>query len=345
MQLMPPMTSSMAEPGLLSARPRNTNFSIAAIMSENKEEEDVEADQELEDSDEELEVGTEAGEDIAETSLETEEKVTPTVKKERKPKLMTGKSNCTDLDHIKCNLDNKDLWDKFCEFGTEMIITRTGRRMFPTVRCSFANLDLEPGTKYLILLDIVPCDNKRYRYAYHRSSWLVAGKADPAPPHRLYCHPDAPFTAEQLKKQVISFEKVKVTNNESDNTGQVNISIFTSSLLARKQILFLEFFALNDFFNHGGNLSQITTKTLSCGSLFAKEFKLSLRFYVRNLLEIKGFNCLAIVVLISFETPSLSPPAVSAETVSIYIPCLPKPFNEFSGELRLAMVCWRDKGL
>jgi len=222
MQLMPPMTSSMAEPGLLSARPRNTNFSIAAIMSENKEaEEDIEADQELEDSEEELEVGTEAGEDIAETSLETEEKVAPTVKKERKPKLMTGKTNCTDLDHIKCNLDNKDLWDKFCEFGTEMIITRTGRRMFPTVRCSFANLDLEPGTKYLILLDIVPCDNKRYRYAYHRSSWLVAGKADPAPPHRLYCHPDAPFTAEQLKKQVISFEKVKVTNNESDNTGQV----------------------------------------------------------------------------------------------------------------------------
>ena len=262
MQLMPPMTSSMAEPGLLSARPRNTNFSIAAIMSENKEaEEDVEADHELEDSEEELEVGTEAGEDIAETSLETEEKVAPTVKKERKPKLMTGKTNCTDLDHIKCNLDNKDLWDKFCEFGTEMIITRTGRRMFPTVRCSFANLDLDAGTKYLILLDIVPCDNKRYRYAYHRSSWLVAGKADPAPPHRLYCHPDAPFTAEQLKKQVISFEKVKVTNNESDNTGQVNISIFSSPLLAQKQILFLEFFALNDFFNHSGSLSQITAKT------------------------------------------------------------------------------------
>ena len=97
--------------------------------------------------------------------------------------------------------------------------------MFPTVRCSFANLDLEPGTKYMVMLDIVPCDNKRYRYAYHRSSWLVAGKADPDPPHRLYCHPDAPFTGEQLKKQVITFEKVKVTNNESDNTGQVKTSL------------------------------------------------------------------------------------------------------------------------
>ena len=72
--------------------------------------------------------------------------------------------------------------------------------MFPTVRVSFRNLP--DGCRFLVLLDIVPCDNKRYRYAYHRSAWLVAGKADPAPPHRLYCHPDAPFSAEQLKKQV-----------------------------------------------------------------------------------------------------------------------------------------------
>ncbi len=133
------------------------------------------------------------------------------------------KCTCPELSKVHCTLDNKELWDKFCEFGTEMIITRTGRRMFPTVRVSFGNLDAEPGVKYLVLLDIVPCDNKRYRYAYHRSAWLVAGKADPAPPHRIYPHPDGPFTPEQLNKQVVSFEKVKVTNNETDNTGQVKI--------------------------------------------------------------------------------------------------------------------------
>ena len=91
--------------------------------------------------------------------------------------------------------------------------------MFPTVRCSFLNL--RPDQRYWVLLDIVPCDNKRYRYAYHRSSWLVAGKADPPPPHRLYTHPDSPFTGDQLRKQVVSFEKVKLTNNEMDKNGQV----------------------------------------------------------------------------------------------------------------------------
>ena len=92
--------------------------------------------------------------------------------------------------------------------------------MFPTVRCSFSGI--HPGTHYAVVLDIVPSDNKRYRYAYHRSSWLVAGKADPPPPYRFYPHPDGPFLGEQLvQRQVVSFEKVKLTNNELDRTGQV----------------------------------------------------------------------------------------------------------------------------
>ena len=179
---------------------RKTNFSIAAIMS-----------------------GLQARTEGTEAKLEREEPaegLEKIIKKERKSKICES-SNCSDLDSVRCALDNKELWDKFCEFGTEMIITRTGRRMFPTVRITFANIEMDPGAKYLVLLDIPPCDNKRYRYAYHRSSWLVAGKADPAPPHRLHSHPDGPFTAEQLRKQVIGFEKVKITNNESDNTGQV----------------------------------------------------------------------------------------------------------------------------
>ncbi|KAH9361962.1 hypothetical protein HPB48_003629 [Haemaphysalis longicornis] len=93
------------------------------------------------------------------------------------------------------------------------------RRMFPTVRVSFSGV--QPDARYIVLLDIVPVDNKRYRYAYHRSSWLVAGKADPPSPARLYAHPDCPFTGDQLRKQVVSFEKVKLTNNEMDKQGHI----------------------------------------------------------------------------------------------------------------------------
>ncbi|XP_042551054.1 T-box transcription factor TBX20 isoform X2 [Dipodomys merriami] len=120
---------------------------------------------------------------------------------------------------IACSLETKELWDKFHELGTEMIITKSGRRMFPTIRVSFAGVDAE--AKYIVLMDVVPVDNKRYRYAYHRSSWLVAGKADPPLPARLYVHPDSPFTGEQLLKQMVSFEKVKLTNNELDQHGHI----------------------------------------------------------------------------------------------------------------------------
>lgn len=94
--------------------------------------------------------------------------------------------------------------------------------MFPTVRVSFSQLPVSSEYRYHVLLDIVPCDNKRYRYAYHRSCWLVAGKADPPSPNRLYQHPDSPYANDQLRKQVVSFEKVKLTNNEMDKQGHVS---------------------------------------------------------------------------------------------------------------------------
>ena len=37
------------------------------------------------------------------------------------------KCNCEELERVECHLENKDLWDKFHELGTEMIITKTGR--------------------------------------------------------------------------------------------------------------------------------------------------------------------------------------------------------------------------
>lgn len=54
----------------------------------------------------------------------------------------------------------------------------------------------------------------------------MAGKADPPAPARLYVHPDSPFTGEQLRKQVVSFEKVKLTNNDMDRHGHVSILFF-----------------------------------------------------------------------------------------------------------------------
>lgn len=131
----------------------------------------------------------------------------------------TSSNASSRLSQVECQLDNKDMWDKFHSLNTEMIITKTGRRMFPVMKVQFHNLD--PNARYAVTMDIVPVDNKRYRYAYHKSCWQVAGKADPSAEPRLYPHPDSPFNGDLLSRQVISFEKVKLTNNEMDKSGHI----------------------------------------------------------------------------------------------------------------------------
>ena len=53
------------------------------------------------------------------------------------------------------------------------------------------------------------------------SRWIVAGKADPEMPKRMYIHPDSPATGEQWMQKVVSFHKLKLTNNLSDKHGLV----------------------------------------------------------------------------------------------------------------------------
>lgn len=61
------------------------------------------------------------------------------------------------------------------------------------------------------------------RYAFHSSSWLVAGKADPATPGRVHYHPDSPAKGAQWMKQIVSFDKLKLTNNLLDDNGHVSL--------------------------------------------------------------------------------------------------------------------------
>lgn len=63
-------------------------------------------------------------------------------------------------------LETKTLWDKFHEQGTEMIVTKSGRRMFPTFQVRIGGLD--PQATYIMMMDFVPVDDKRYRYAFHK---------------------------------------------------------------------------------------------------------------------------------------------------------------------------------
>ena len=50
----------------------------------------------------------------------------PKKRKDEKPRVR-NKCNSEELRFVECILETKDLWDKFHDYETEMIITKTGR--------------------------------------------------------------------------------------------------------------------------------------------------------------------------------------------------------------------------
>ncbi|KAM7397729.1 hypothetical protein PAMA_005857 [Pampus argenteus] len=118
-------------------------------------------------------------------------------------------------DDPKVTLESKNLWNEFHKMGTEMVITKSGRRMFPAFKVRVEGLD--QSAKYILLMDIVAVDDCRYKF--HNSRWMVAGKADPEMPKRMYIHPDSPSKGEQWMSKPVAFHKLKLTNNISDKHG------------------------------------------------------------------------------------------------------------------------------
>ncbi|XP_073696183.1 T-box transcription factor TBX5b [Garra rufa] len=121
------------------------------------------------------------------------------------------------MDGIKVYLHERDLWAKFHDVTTEMIITKAGRRMFPSYKVKVTGLN--PKAKYILLMDIISADEHRYKFADNK--WSVSGKAEPAIPGRLYVHPDSPASGAHWMRQLVSFQKLKLTNNHLDPFGHI----------------------------------------------------------------------------------------------------------------------------
>ncbi|XP_058830737.1 T-box transcription factor TBX6-like [Topomyia yanbarensis] len=121
------------------------------------------------------------------------------------------------LPGVEIKLQNKDLWREFHKIGTEMIITKCGRRMFPSMRLTVDGLDAD--TNYCVLLEMMPISDCRFKFS--GSQWVPAGGAEPQSPQRFCLHPDSPALGTHWASQPIVFNKVKLTNNTLDNNGHV----------------------------------------------------------------------------------------------------------------------------
>lgn len=102
---------------------------------------------------------------------------------------------------VKVQLEMHALWQQFDQLGTEMIVTKAGRqannnmmliflitlsstpffpllslftncrRMFPTFQVQISGM--YPAAEYVLLMDFVPVDDKRYRLDTHAEFMLL----------------------------------------------------------------------------------------------------------------------------------------------------------------------------
>ena len=87
---------------------------------------------------------------------------------------MEGNSPTAGLHHqpISISLEDGDLWTAFERSTNEMIVTKTGRRMFPAIKVRIQGL--EPATFYTILLEFKQIDENKWRFI--NGKWLSGTK-------------------------------------------------------------------------------------------------------------------------------------------------------------------------
>ncbi|KAM7368132.1 hypothetical protein PAMP_014379 [Pampus punctatissimus] len=120
---------------------------------------------------------------------------------------------------VSVTLENNSVWKQFNSCGTEMILTKQGRRMFPYCRYRLAGLD--PERQYTLVLSIVPLD--QYKYRWNSSKWEVTGPAEHQVQGliRAFSHHYSPCRGSDWMGGLVSFYKLKLTNNSQDQEGHL----------------------------------------------------------------------------------------------------------------------------
>lgn len=114
-------------------------------------------------------------------------------------------------------LEDADLWQAFNSQTNEMIVTKSGRRMFPVIKVAISNLD--PGGLYTVAIEFVQMESHRWKYV--NGEWAPGGKSEPSSSKSLYVHPESPHYGSHWLKDYVTFSKAKLTNKPTSQPGQV----------------------------------------------------------------------------------------------------------------------------
>ena len=128
------------------------------------------------------------------------------------------------LDQVSVKLEEEDLWNEFNNASNEMIITKLGRCLFPTVKVSLQNLN--PALMYAVGIDFVMVGTEKCKFKGPRKGWVNSTTNQPnnivdsdicdqlkkLPITEVHEYADSPKRGEYWNKNLVSFSKLKLTN-------------------------------------------------------------------------------------------------------------------------------------
>ncbi|KAJ1370586.1 hypothetical protein KIN20_032346 [Parelaphostrongylus tenuis] len=113
---------------------------------------------------------------------------------------------------VSVRLANEELWTKFHANTTEMVVTKTGRKMFPKLEYTIEGL--KANLAYGLVLQIEQVDDNRYKFS--GGEWSAAGRGESGGVPKNVMHHDGVMPGSHWMRQTVNFERVKITNNLND---------------------------------------------------------------------------------------------------------------------------------
>lgn len=120
---------------------------------------------------------------------------------------------------LSASLQNSQLWNLFHGITNEMMVSKRGRRMFPSMLLSFTGLD--EASEYYLILEM-RCSEERWKFT--DGCWRVVSGEYAPQKSAVHVHPSSPATGEEWKK--VSFRHVKLHNHDTAGGNSVG-NVFT----------------------------------------------------------------------------------------------------------------------
>ncbi|GAA51661.1 T-box brain protein 1 [Clonorchis sinensis] len=127
---------------------------------------------------------------------------------------------------IQLRLRDLKVWLELYTFGTEMIATNTGRRVFPSLSLQVSGLD--PNEEYIFALEMLLV--RPHIYRHQAGQWVISSQTDDNKPaerscKRLYVQEDSPKSGAYWMESGVNFSKMKITNSKlQKNPSMINVS-------------------------------------------------------------------------------------------------------------------------